>query len=129
MLHSLRSRQLLRQEEQAYLARTAPLITLVSPSLSSVDSRLESVPVSSASSDSGVGLLSAEEGIEEKEKENTDERKVKVELGENLGLQGAEKEVPSTDFEAKMAEFATRRKNLRDGLGEQMGIFPLTLHW
>lgn len=128
MLHSLRARQLLRQEEQAYLTRTAPLITLLSPPLSSVGSPLDSDPMSSASSDSGVGLMSAEEGVEEKGKQQA-EGEIEEKVEDRLTQEVKENEVASTEFEATMAEFATRRKNLRDGLGEQMGIFPLTLHW
>lgn len=125
MLHSLRARQLLRREEQAFLARTAPLITLLSPPLHSVDSPEGVDPLSSASSDSGVGLLSAEEGVEEKDPKGEEQ-----EGSENVLLEHrSEEEVPPTEFLATMAEFATRRRNLRDGLGEQMGIFPLTLHW
>ncbi|ORY73102.1 hypothetical protein BCR35DRAFT_307370 [Leucosporidium creatinivorum] len=137
MLHSLRARHLLRQEQQAYLTKTAPLITLrfSPPLIAEPASASASEPISSASSDSGVGLLSAEEGVEDVEEKEM-QKGDKVEQftqkhSEKREEQEKEQEVAvsPTEFEATMAEFATRRKNLRDGLGEQMGIFPLTLHW
>lgn len=111
MLHALRARQILRCEEDTYLAHTAPLVT----STSAVS---DDAPLSGASSDSGVGL-----DAHEREKASVEPRKEKREKST------ISQAVSPTEFEKTMTDFALRRKDIRDGLGEAMGIFPLTLHW
>ena len=109
MLHTLRGRQLLNQEQRSFLTATAPLVKASATSESEAPA-----PLSSASSDSGVGL-------------STDE--VKPDDGKLSEMLPVEVLGLSIDFEQKICEFAVRRKNLRDGLLESLGIFPLTLHW
>lgn len=110
MLHSLRARQLLEKEETTFLDQTVPLIASLSTPTSEAPA-----PISSASSDSGVGLI--EEVASGDEKDVVSEKAVS---GDAPALH---------EFEEKMAEFGARRKDLRDALRESLGIFPLTLHW